>query len=131
MPPPLNLVLEALDKAIALVDSSCEYAEAFARDLTKPPAEVMRELEMEAKRLVENGRQFTELYINLTTEVQKLDASHDPGASVAHLALQTVASFVLCIDIAIPDLYAKPLVPEMLDSTPLRKVRRLVSSKIK
>lgn len=127
----LRQMIDVLDRAIELVDSTCTYLEAFHKNLdanTQTTRET-DELEACADKILQNGKDFMDVYLQASGLHRSLSNKNAPlggqEANHVHFIFQTIASYLLLFNVSAKDIYAHTLTVEMMDSRPLRSVKNM------
>lgn len=126
-------MIDVLDRAIHIVDDTCTYLEVFHKNLDSNAQTIKEtdELEACADKILENGKEFMEIYLRASTLHRSLSdrssntALGDQEANHIHFIFQTIASYLLLFNISTKDIYAYTLTIDMMDSKPLRNVRAM------
>ncbi|EFO64156.1 Hypothetical protein GLP15_463 [Giardia lamblia P15] len=127
----LRQMVDVLDKAIELVDSTCTYLEIFQKNLDTNAQTVQEtdELEACADKILQNGKDFMDVYLQASALHRSLsNTSTIPKGQEAnhvHFIFQTIASYLLLFNVSTKDIYAHTLTVDMMDSRPFRSVKSI------
>lgn len=129
----LRQMIDVLDRAIEIVDNTCTYLEVFHKHLDNNAQTTKEtdELEACAEKILQNGKEFMDIYLRASTLNRSLSntssniASGSQEASHVHFIFQTIASYLLLFNVSAKDIYAYTLTVDMMDSKPLRSVKSM------